>query len=74
MQQIKGRYMVGIGQDHKKKSGYEDNDLVCHCFEYTRRDIEKDYIDNGRSLIIERIIYEKKSGKCNCAEINPKGR
>ena len=52
----------------------EDNDLVCYCFEYTKKDIEKDYLDNGRSTIFERIIFEKKAGQCNCTQKNPKGR
>ncbi|RPH51845.1 MAG: BFD-like (2Fe-2S) protein [Desulfobacteraceae bacterium] len=47
--------------------------MVCYCFEYTRKDIEKDYRDNRRSLILEKIANEKKTGGCNCAVKNPKG-
>lgn len=47
---------------------------VCYCFGYTAEDIEDDAARNGRSLIMERITVEKKSGGCRCAEKNPKGR
>ena len=48
--------------------------LICYCFGYTTEDIEKDYIENGRSLIMNRIIGEKKNGQCRCESTNPKGR
>jgi hypothetical protein len=47
---------------------------ICYCFGYTRRDIEQDLINNGRSLILEKILAEKKAGGCDCAAKNPKGR
>ncbi len=50
------------------------NDLVCYCFGYTRDMIEQDFIENGRSLIMEKIAAEKKAGGCDCATKNPKGR
>ena len=49
-------------------------DLICYCFGYTRRDIEQDFIKNGRSLILEKISAEKKAARCDCAHKNPKGR
>ena len=50
-------------------------DLVCYCFEYTREDIENDYLANaGESDIIKRIISEKKAGTCACLQKNPQGR
>lgn len=48
--------------------------LVCYCFKYTVSDIEKDVVENRRSTIMERIILEKRSGRCDCARVNPKGR
>ncbi|MFH1488327.1 MAG: hypothetical protein ABII06_05445 [Pseudomonadota bacterium] len=48
--------------------------LICHCFEYTREDIQKDIARNGHSTILESIRAEKKSGRCDCASLNPKGR
>ena len=39
------------------------NELVCHCFGYTVRDIEQDLAAHGRSTLIERIaqlVREKK--------------
>jgi hypothetical protein len=49
-------------------------DTICFCFEYTRRDIEEDFIKNGRPLIMEKIKAEKKFGNCQCATKNPKAR
>ena len=48
------------------------NDLVCYCFGYTRADIKKDFLENGRSLILEKIMEEKKIGGCDCSAKNPK--
>lgn len=50
------------------------NDLVCYCFKYSAEDIRQDYIKNGRSLIVERILAEKKFGDCQCTVKNPKGK
>lgn len=49
-------------------------DLICYCFEYTAEDIKKDFLKNGKSLIMDKIIIEKKAGGCNCAVKNPKGQ
>jgi hypothetical protein len=48
--------------------------LVCYCFEYSSEDIKRDYISNGRSLIMEKIMEEKKFGRCQCVAKNPKGK
>ena len=51
------------------------DEIICYCFGYTRRDIIHDLAENlGRSTIMERIMAEKKAGKCRCKETNPKGR
>ncbi|MBU2538416.1 MAG: hypothetical protein KKH22_08245 [Proteobacteria bacterium] len=47
---------------------------ICYCFGYTEEDIEQDIFRHGRSLIMERIVSEKKGGQCRCAEKNPTGR
>ncbi|AEL79450.1 hypothetical protein Dde_4044 [Oleidesulfovibrio alaskensis G20] len=49
-------------------------ELICHCFCYSAEDIKKDVLENGRSTIFERIMNEKKTGGCHCADKNPKGR
>lgn len=66
--------MIEIGSYSQEGNEFKDNDLVCYCFEYTKRDIEKDHLDNGRSLIYEKITFEKKDGGCDCAKKHPKGR
>ena len=50
------------------------SDLICYCFRYTVEDIERDINESGRSLIMEKIMVEKKLGSCECATKNPKGR
>ena len=56
------------------KNEFKSGDLVCYCFTFTRNDIEQDYIINGQSKIMANISSEKKSGGCDCANKNPKGR
>jgi len=53
---------------------FKSDDLVCFCFEHTRNDIERDYLDNGKSAIMAAIATGKKGGRCDCAVKNPKGR
>jgi len=50
------------------------NGLICYCFGYTASDIEEDVMKNGRSVIMERILSEKKAGGCQCHVKNPRGR
>jgi hypothetical protein len=48
--------------------------MVCYCFEYTVEDIDQDVRQHdGASLILARIMEEKKKGACQCATKNPKG-
>ena len=62
------------GFTRQPRNEFKDDDLVCYCFRYTKNQIEKDYVENGRSVILEKITLEKKSGGCDCAQKNPKGR
>ena len=50
------------------------DDLVCHCFGFTIEDIRKDYLENHRSRIMEKIKKEKQLGGCQCTLKNPKKR
>jgi hypothetical protein len=47
---------------------------ICYCFGHTDADIEQDVLKNGKSLIMEAIMAEKKAGACQCTTKNPKGR
>ena len=47
------------------------NDLICYCFGYSADDILKDYLENGKSTIMEKIQMEKKYGNCQCVTKNP---
>jgi len=49
-------------------------ELICYCYGYSAKDIEKDFSRNGWSTIMERIQQEKKFGNCQCATKNPTGR
>lgn len=49
-------------------------DLISYCFGYSADDIQKDFLKNGKSTIIEKIQVEKKFGNCQCATKNPKGK
>ncbi len=48
--------------------------LICYCFGHTKDDLRQDALLHGRSLIMERIVFAKKNGQCQCAEKNPAGR
>jgi len=66
--------MIEIKSSFPKRNQFNDEDLICYCLEYTRKDIENDFNKNGRSLIYENIVSEKKAGRCNCAPKNPSGQ
>jgi hypothetical protein len=66
--------LITIKPFAKEKNTFKGNDFVCYCFEYTRKDIEHDFIKNGKSMILKKIALEKKNGGCDCATKNPKGR
>ncbi len=70
------KILTGILDESQEKTNtdHDIDDLICYCFEYTKDDIEQDYIKNGRSLIMDKIAAEKKTGGCDCANKNPKGR
>jgi hypothetical protein len=50
------------------------NDLICYCFGYSVGDIQKDYKDNSKSTIMDKIQTEKKFGNCQCGIKNPTGK
>ncbi len=42
--------MIDIGS-MAVDSKFEDEDIVCYCFGYTKADIKKDLLKNGKSTI-----------------------
>jgi len=66
--------MIEIKPGFPKRNKFNDEELVCYCFKYTKKDIENDFIENGRSLIYEKITLEKKAGACSCVSKNPGGK
>lgn len=47
--------------------------IICHCFQYTVRDIQSDYAIHKRSTLLAKILESKKNGECECATKNPSG-
>jgi hypothetical protein len=81
----KAGYVASLNADNEKETVFihakafnpddaQIDNLICYCFDYTKNDIEQDFIRNGRSLIMEKIAAEKKAGGCDCANKNPKRR
>ena len=66
--------MIEINSSVPAPDQFDADDLVCHCFQYTRKDIENDFDNNGKSLIYEKIALEKRGGGCDCALKNPRGK
>jgi hypothetical protein len=58
--------------DEKAGSDGRMQETICFCFGYTVEDVRRDFLENGRSTIMERIQNEKKAGTCDCAAKNPK--
>src|SRR5712691_11766155 len=47
---------------------------VCYCFGFTRKNIQDEIAETGRSAIGERITAEVKAGNCACEVKNPSGK
>jgi len=47
---------------------------VCYCFGFTRKDIQDEIADTGRSTVAGRITSEVQAGNCACEVKNPSGK
>jgi hypothetical protein len=47
---------------------------VCYCFGFTRKDIEKEIAETGRSTVADRITAEVKATNCACEVKSPSGK
>ncbi len=47
---------------------------VCYCFGFTRKDIQNEIAETGRSTVAERIKTEVNAGNCACEVKNPSGK
>ncbi|MFP4108923.1 MAG: hypothetical protein ACOCPS_04660 [Desulfonatronovibrio sp.] len=51
--------MINPGPVGLEKERFKANDMVCCCFGHTRKQIKEDFVDNGRSVILEKLASEK---------------
>jgi hypothetical protein len=65
----RGDMLVRVGAKEKA-----DPVPVCYCFGYSRKDIENEIAETGRSTVAERITAEVKAGNCACEVKNPSGK
>jgi Zinc binding domain len=65
----RGDLLVRVGA--KEKS---DPIPVCYCFGFTRKDIEDEIAETGRSTVADRISAEVTAGRCACEVKNPSGK
>ncbi len=47
---------------------------ICYCFGFTRKDIENEIAETGRSTVADRIKTEVNAGRCACEVKNPSGK
>ena len=47
---------------------------ICYCFGHSEADLQQDVRKHGKSILMEKIMAEKKAGGCQCETKNPKGR
>jgi hypothetical protein len=54
----------------------EESDPIplCYCFGFTRKDIENEIAETGRSTVTDRITAEVKATNCACEVRNPSGK
>ncbi|BDD86535.1 hypothetical protein DPPLL_09000 [Desulfofustis limnaeus] len=64
--------MAQIKPIASERQQFQDNDLVCYCFSYTKKAIEEDFSAHGYSTILEKIKTEKKNNGCHCETRNPR--
>lgn len=65
----RGDLLVCVGA--KEES---DPAQVCYCFGFTRKDIENEIAETGRSTVADRITAEVQAGNCACGVKNPSGK
>lgn len=54
--------------------GTADPIPICYCFGFTRKDIEDEIAETGRSTVADRITVEVRAGRCACELKNPSGK
>jgi len=46
---------------------------LCYCFDHSAESIREDWVQTGKSTILESIKAEVKAGNCRCEMTNPSG-
>lgn len=52
----------------------EDPIPVCYCFGSSRKDIQDEIAETGRTTVADRVTAEVKAGNCACEVKNPSGK
>ena len=66
-----GKSDLGVRVGAKEKS---DPIPVCYCFGVTRKDIQEEIQQSGKSTFVARIKAEVQRGNCACEVKNPSGK
>ena len=52
----------------------DQDEILCYCFGFTRRDIVDDLRRHGSSTLLKKITHAKLSGLCQCVDTHPEKR
>lgn len=66
--------MIKLNVNTNDKNEFQDDDIVCFCFDFTKKDIKEDFHTHGYSKILQNIKVEKKNNGCHCEVKNPRGK
>jgi hypothetical protein len=67
----RGDLLVRVGT---KEESHPIPICYCYCFGFTRKDIEDEIAETGRSTVADRISAEVTAGRCACEVKNPSGK
>jgi hypothetical protein len=65
--------MMQVREPVYQKEPENDNVLICYCFQHTRGEILQEFIQSGKTTIIDDINTGIQTGQCACDWRNPQG-
>ncbi|WP_300670383.1 hypothetical protein [Desulfoluna sp.] len=57
-----------------KPTTHNDDETLCYCFGFTRKEIVDDLKQHGTSTLLTNITHAKRAGECRCMETHPERR